>query len=190
MPWRVEKRWRDRWSSGKPDEGRHTRPADLRLEEVCAEQWEELAAVRLKALADAPGAFLAVIDQEQSWKESEWRRAIENARWVAARSAGVIIGVARSSAGDVPTQRHIEAVWVEPSWRRNRVASRLVHWLIEKERETNIVQEMLIWVIDSNKAARQLYEELGFTPTGESPQPIKGRGAQVEERLRLPIADC
>ena len=175
--------------AGRRDEGRRIGPAELRLDEVEVDQWQELSIVRLTALEEAPDAFIAVPDQEQSWQETDWRQAIKSARWVAARSADAIIGLARSTTDGVPTRRHIEAVWVEPSWRRRRVASSLVRWLIEKERETDVVQEILVWVIDSNKAARRLYEGLGFEPTGEPPQPIKGRGSRVEERLRLLVAD-
>jgi ribosomal protein S18 acetylase RimI-like enzyme len=189
VPWPIsEGAARSVVETGRRDEGRGIDPAGLHLKEVDADQWQELRAVRLKALEQAPDAFMAVLDEEQSWQETEWRQTIKDATWVAARSAGAIIGVARSTVDSVPTRRHIEAVWVEPSWRRRGVASDLVRWLIEKERKAEVVQEILIWVIDSNKAARRLYEGLGFEPTGERPQSIQGRGSRVEERLRLHIA--
>ena len=53
--------------------------------------------------------------------------------------------VARSSQDpESPERRYIEAVWVEPEFRRLGVGRRLVRWLIDHERKSGI-KEILLW---------------------------------------------
>ena len=103
---------------------------------------------------------------EADWLEEDWRSAIRQARWVVARTAHDVIGVARSSREqESPERRYIEAVWVAPEFRRLGVGSGLVQWLIDREQESGI-KEILLWVIDSNDYARGFYLRMGFRSTG------------------------
>jgi ribosomal protein S18 acetylase RimI-like enzyme len=152
----------------------------VRLDRVTPADWKELRSVRLRALADAPKAFISEHDREADWLEENWRSAIQQARWVVARTAHGVIGVARSSQDpESPQRRYIEAVWVAPEFRRLGVGQRLVRWLIDCEMRSGI-GEILLWVIDSNAHARSFYFSLGFRPTGRR-QPVPGRETRTEE---------
>jgi ribosomal protein S18 acetylase RimI-like enzyme len=156
--------------------------AQVRLDSVGPGDWEDLRSVRLRALTDAPKAFVSEHSREAGWLEDDWRSAIQEARWVVARTAHDVIGVARSSQDTKsPKRRYIEAVWVAPEFRRLGVGGRLVHWLIDRERSSGI-KEILLWVIDSNDYARAFYLKMGFRSTGWI-QPVPEREKMVEELL-------
>ena len=173
-------------SGNRTDDEESTIPG-FSLTVASAEDWKEVCRLRHDALDQAPNVFLSRQD-ERAWREAEWRAAISAATWVIARLDGEAVGIARSTAEPAEAhRRHIEAVWVGSEHRRRRIASMLVRRLvdlIEAERDTEPT-EILIWIIDSNDAARALYEKLGFEPTGET-QPIAGGEERIEERLWLP----
>ena len=159
----------------------------VRLDWATPSDWEDVRAVRLQALADAPSAFIAESSRETDWLEEDWRSAIKQARWVVARAGHFVVGVARSSQGaDSPESRFIEAVWVAPAFRRIGVGRRLVRWLIEGERRSGI-KEILLWVIDSNAYARSFYVKMGFRSTGRV-QPVPGTENRFEELLAYMVS--
>jgi ribosomal protein S18 acetylase RimI-like enzyme len=156
--------------------------ARVRLDSVAPGDWEDLRSVRLRALTDAPQAFVSKHSREAGWLEEDWRSAIHEARWVVARTAHDVIGVARSSQDtESPERRYIEAVWVAPEFRRLGVGGSLVHWLIDRER-TSGIKEILLWVINSNDYARTFYLKMGFRSTGWI-QPVPEQEEMVEELL-------
>jgi ribosomal protein S18 acetylase RimI-like enzyme len=167
----------------KPDDdGR----LQVQLDWVTPADWKDLRSVRLRALADAPKAFVSEHSREACWLEEDWRSVIQQARWVVARTAHGVIGVARSSQDpESPERRYIEAVWVAPEFRRLGVGRRLVRWLIDRERKSGI-KEILLWVIDSNVYARSFYFRMGFRPTGDR-QPVPGAQERTEELLAYVI---
>lgn len=153
---------------------------ELHLAWVTPGDWKDLRSVRLRALTDAPKAFTSEHSREAGWSEEDWLSAIQQARWVVARTAHEVIGVARSSQDmKSPESRYIEAVWVAPKFRRLGVGGRLVRRLIDRERNSGI-REILLWVIDSNDNARSFYLRIGFTPTGHI-QPAPGQEQRTEE---------
>ena len=158
----------------------------VRLDWVTPEDWKDLRSVRLRALADTPKAFVSEHSREAGWLEEDWRSAIQQARWVVARTAHGVIGVARSSQDpESPERRYIEAVWVAPEFRRLGVGHRLVRWLIDRERKSGI-KEILLWVIDSNVYARSFCLRMGFRSTGRI-QPVPGGEERTEELLAYVI---
>lgn len=64
-----------------------------------------------------------------------------------------------------PRACFIESVWITPSVRRRGLGALLVRYLIEIQRAKGI-QDFHLWVFDKNRPAIELYERLGFRPTG------------------------
>jgi hypothetical protein len=56
-----------------------------------------------------------------------------------------------------------------------------VRWSAERQ-----ALEVILWVTDSNTAARTLYEQAGFRPTGER-QPLPSNPALSQSLLRLSL---
>ena len=172
-------------SHREPDDGGRLQ---VRLDWVTLADWKDLRSVRLRALADAPKAFVSEHSREADWLEEDWRSVIQQARWVVARTAHDVIGVARSSQDpESPERRYIEAVWVAPEFRQLGVGRRLVRWLIDRERKSGI-KEILLWVIDSNVYARSFYFRMGFRSTGRV-QPVSSGEKRTEELLAYVIGN-
>lgn len=147
-----------------------------------ADEWSLAREVRLRALKDSPTAYLADYEIEVTVGEDGWRERFTRMRWVVARDAERVIGMASSVrvAGRPPYERHIESVWVDPRYRRTGVLRALLGQLAAEE---PAVSEWRVWVLDTNTLAFQVYDRLGFSPTGERQLLSDGSGRR-EIRLR------
>jgi pimeloyl-ACP methyl ester carboxylesterase/GNAT superfamily N-acetyltransferase len=156
-----------------------------------AADWEALRDLRLRALADAPEAFASTLAAELAFPAEEWRRRAAggpaSARFIA-REGDADVGVAAVFAEpEVPGRLHLVSMWVDPRHRRRGVARALVdlalRWAAERQ-----AHEMILWVVDQNTAARALYEQAGFRPTGER-QPLPSNPELTESMLRRNVEE-
>lgn len=148
-----------------------------------ADEWPIARDVRLRALKDSPSAYIADYEDEVTVGEDGWRERFTRMLWAVARDETRIIGLASSVRVAVrpPYERHIESVWVDPRYRRNGVLRAVLGQLAAIEPD---VTEWRVWVLDTNTIARQVYERLGFYPTGERQLLADGSGRR-EIRLRF-----
>jgi GNAT superfamily N-acetyltransferase len=140
---------------------------------VDPDDWEVLRDIRLAALRDAPDAFGSTYEQQAAFTEEDWRR---RAAEVAAFLAYVPEVSATEPAGlaggypEEPGVIELVSMWVRPQARGHGVGEALVtavaDWAKRSEAAT-----LHLWVTESNRSARLLYERCGFAPTGER-QPL------------------
>jgi ribosomal protein S18 acetylase RimI-like enzyme len=155
----------------------------LDLQVLAPTDWRTLRDTRLRALRDSPHAFASRYDDELHWNERQWRRMFDDATWIVAREAGNVIGLARLVGEPAEfSARHAESIWVAPERRRRGVLRSLMQALVEIEHRRGIT-DIFLWVLEDNYEAQQVYETLGFRPTGER-QFLHDYG-QFERRLRL-----
>jgi ribosomal protein S18 acetylase RimI-like enzyme len=128
-----------------------------------------LRELRLRALRDAPYAYFASLEREESLPLSYWQEwatsedkvmlvAVEDGRWLG--MAGAFVH---------PEQRGTVSLWwlwVAPSARGRGLARRLVEVRADWARKLGVVRLELA-VAENNEAAKALYRGLGFVPTGE-----------------------
>jgi ribosomal protein S18 acetylase RimI-like enzyme len=161
----------------------------MQARQARAADWQALRQLRLRALADTPDAFASTLEAEASFPDEVWRQRAEggpaSANFIA-REGGVDVGLAAVFAEpEAPGRMHLVSMWVDPGYRRRGVAralvDRAVRWAAERR-----AREVILWVADQNTAARRLYEQLGFRPTGER-QPLPSNPARTESLLRLPL---
>ncbi|MFG1906426.1 GNAT family N-acetyltransferase [Kribbella sp. NPDC048928] len=147
-----------------------------------ADDWPLAREVRLRALKDSPTAYLADYEIEVTVGEDGWRERFTRMHWVVARDAERVIGMASSVrvVGRPPDERHVESVWVDPRYRRTGVLRALLGQLAAEE---PAVGEWRVWVLDTNTVAFEVYDRLGFSPTGERQLLSDGSGRR-EIRLR------
>ncbi|MET9317086.1 GNAT family N-acetyltransferase [Kribbella sp. NPDC003505] len=148
-----------------------------------ADDWPIAREVRLRALKDSPSAYIADYEVEVTVGEDGWRERFTRMRWVVARDEARIIGLASSVRvlDRPPYERHIESVWVDPRYRRTGVLRAVLAELAAIEPD---VTEWRVWVLDTNAVARQVYDRLGFSPTGER-QLLEDHSGRCEIRLRF-----
>jgi ribosomal protein S18 acetylase RimI-like enzyme len=154
-----------------------------------AADWQELRELRLRALADAPDAFSGTLEQAVALPQEVWRQWAEGGPASAdflAHEGGVAVGmVGVFGEPNAPGRMQLVAMWVDPRHRRRGIARALadqvVRWASERQ-----AREVILWVTDTNTAARMLYERVGFRPTGER-EPLPSNPALTQSLLRLSL---
>ncbi|WP_214411120.1 GNAT family N-acetyltransferase [Sphaerisporangium fuscum] len=152
------------------------------------DDWKLFRDVRLAALADAPGAFGATLEQELGYDEARWRERLrpENGVRFAAVAAGRAVGLAGAwVTGDRSGVAELVSMWVDPAARGTGTAAllveRVVGWAAAQGH-----REIRLWVVDGNDRAAGLYRRLGFSATGET-QPYPNAAGVLEHLMVRPL---
>jgi GNAT superfamily N-acetyltransferase len=127
--------------------------------------WGLLRDIRLRALADAPAAFGAALQQAESFDEDEWKRRARgwvrpgDVAFVVGGGEGMVVGVRE---GD---ECWLGAMWVAPEWRQGGVGAALASAVIDWARSWG-ARRVVLGVAEGNTPAVALFERLGFVETG------------------------
>jgi hypothetical protein len=100
--------------------GHEARPPDAVIRRLGPDEWRDLRAIRLRALADAPDAFGSTLERERGRGEAAWRGWLEDGARVVvvAERDGGLVGIA--SGGPAPADEQVAglyAMWVTPEAR-------------------------------------------------------------------------
>jgi len=156
--------------------------------EVVAEDWEALRDIRLEALRDAPDAFGSTHEREAAFGEADWQRRISRGgsflgylpEASATEPAGLIGGYQED-----PATVELVSMYVRPKARGRGVGEALIATVIDWAAARN-ASSVHLWVTETNKPARLLYERCGFTLTAER-QPLPSNPALGEVAMSRPI---
>jgi GNAT superfamily N-acetyltransferase len=166
----------------------------VRVRRVVPAEWVALRAVRLAALADAPGAFGSTSARELAFDEAEWRRRAANTptfiAWRGDEPVGLVAVVARQEGDGTGSRREWEllSMWVSPDARGGGSADLLVSAAAEVARAGS-AERLTLWVADGNARARAFYLRAGFRPTGVWQTFRRHDGSTFEEeQLVMPLA--
>ena len=167
--------------------------ARVEVRRIRADEWRQLRDVRLRALLDAPDAFLTTHAEASAVPDDEWRAATRRRATGDVEAAFVAVGADRlvglvgvytptgddptgdDPTGDEPTgddptaDDTVELVqmWTAPEARRTGLGRRLVDAVLEWAGERTV----RLGVIRGNDAARNLYESVGFVDDTSPPRP-------------------
>jgi ribosomal protein S18 acetylase RimI-like enzyme len=145
--------------------------------------WAVVRAVRLRALADAPGAFAATLAAEEELTEEDWQRRVAGSGWYVAFDDQHPIGLAGSYRVAGSNDWHLVSMWIDPSARGSGVAGRLVTAVANATRRAHGAR-LLLWVVLGNEPALHLYRRHGFAPTGHR-QPLPSDPTVTEMEMAL-----
>ncbi|MFI5064495.1 MAG: GNAT family N-acetyltransferase [Streptosporangiales bacterium] len=148
--------------------------------------WRRLRLIRLRALRDAPHAFISSYYHEAGHDADWWRERLSNDTWLLAFCAATSIqpiGVISATLGLIDSSPHpyVNSLWVARAHRRRHVARTLLHAVLAHLAEEG-ADAASLWILDGNEAALRLYLAAGFTPTGHR-QLVPGSVNRHEERL-------
>jgi GNAT superfamily N-acetyltransferase len=143
---------------------------------IRGDEWPELRALRLRALADAPMAFGSTLAREEAFPEQVWReRAAEGAAGAArvtfiAEQDGEWVGLATGLAGD-PEDRDdprsvLVGMFVAPTRRERGIGTQLVEAVVAWAQSRRAIG-ISLRVNATNGPAIALYEKCGFRRTGQ-----------------------
>jgi GNAT superfamily N-acetyltransferase len=147
--------------------------------------WQALREIRLQALCDAPYAFSSTHAREAAFGADEWRqRATRDGSFLAflpeVSPAG--LGGAYLAA---PETAELISMFVRPQARGRGVGEAIIDavlgWAVQKG-----ATAVHLWVTETNKPARMLYERCGFTVTAER-QPLPSNPALGEIGMQRPV---
>ncbi len=166
------------------------------MRRIDASEWRKLRALRLQALRDAPTAFGSTFEREASFPDERWQLlaasgasgmddvaviAAVDGEWVA-MARGYL---ERRDQRSAPPAAWLIAVYVDPRWRGHGLGRAVSGAVVDWARERG-ASEVLLHVGDWNGAARRVYEDLGFRPTGvRATLSHDPSVAESEMRLRL-----
>lgn len=159
------------------------------VREGTQEDWELMRDVRLAALAEAPHAFGSTYAEESAFTEERWRSRFHEraatffAHEEPAAGAGPRLTGAAGLAGVYVEDgtANLVSVWVHPSARGLGAGVALIEAAAAWTRARGF-GALFLWVTESNAPARRLYDQCGFTPTGER-QPLPSDPALPEIRM-------
>lgn len=155
-------------------------------------EWRVYRDVRLRALADSPDAFGAVLAEEADRLDAEWARrlaaGVDSATDlpVLAEVQGEAIGLAWARID--PSRLDVAVLyqmWVAPTHRGLGAGRSLLRAVIAWARERN-ASVLDLAVTCGDRPARRLYERAGFTPVGE-PQPLRPGSTLLAQSMRLEL---
>lgn len=160
-------------------------PADraVLVVRVAEDDWRDLRAVRLAALAEAPSAFGSNLTREQGYDEDRWRAWTRSSVAFLAFVDGMPVGIAAGRPGESSEEREIVSVWVDPTCRGRAIASRLLVAVLDWA-EADGSERVRLWMMRGNDAARRVYERLGFETTGRS-KPLPRNPQLIEDEWVL-----
>jgi GNAT superfamily N-acetyltransferase len=153
----------------------------VEVREVGPDDWLIMRDVRLEALRGAPYAFASTYAREARFSEAEWRRRASSRDIFLAYLPELGAAPAGIAAGfeDGPGAFELVSMWVRPQARGQMAGSALITAVVDWARARD-APALHLWVTESNKPARLLYERCGFTPTGErQPLPSDPRLAEI-----------
>jgi GNAT superfamily N-acetyltransferase len=134
------------------------------IRRVEPDDWELLRDVRLRALREAPGAFLSTHTQESAFPVSTWQERASQANGASfvALHDGTAEGLATGIFAADPETVVLVGMWVAPALRGTGVARDLVASVVEWARARGS-ERVILSVEGDNERAARLYERCGFT---------------------------
>ena len=144
------------------------------------EDWEELREIRLRALADAPDAFGAVLAEVEAYDDRVWRDrlATNNPTYVVREATGTV-AMAGGFAPPDSSVAFVWGMWTAPAARGRGHSSALLDTVVTWAR--TIGRTPHLHVTEGNDAARRLYVRHGFEPTGTWEPLREGSVLRIEE---------
>lgn len=134
------------------------------------DDWQRLSVIRLRALNDSPESFWATADQEADLTPEQWRERLSNPGVVNivavddGRDVGLAVGAPHHA---LPDAAGMYSVWVAPEGRGKGIGAAVISEVIGWAREAGY-RSIYLDVSDVNVAAKRLYAQAGFTPTGRT----------------------
>ncbi len=147
---------------------------------------EAVAALRRRALAEAPLVFLASDEDDHASKAEVVRADLERpggSRILGAFAPALVgcVGLAAARHRKASHKRIVWGLYVRPERRREGIAHRLLDAAVAVARSQPGVRRIELGVSDAAPGARRLYEQVGFRVWGVEPDALRVDGRSVAE---------
>lgn len=152
------------------------------------EQWQRYRELRLIALRDSPDAFGSTLERELHQPEDFWRARLTRAiATLIASSYDRDLGIAVVAAiNDEPHHAGLFSVWLDPHARGQGLSDLLIARAIACASSAGFYK-LSLEVGDYNKHASNLYQRMGFKPTGRTSHLAPPREHIIEHELAITL---
>jgi ribosomal protein S18 acetylase RimI-like enzyme len=134
------------------------------------DEWKKVRDIRLRALEMDPDAYGQTLEKAATHDEAHWRTRADppdGAAFVAVDDEGRFVGMASGApAPNRPTSAGLFGMWVAPEARRKGIARALIDAVETWARAAGFAT-IGLGVTTTNDAAIELYEDVGYSDTGE-----------------------
>jgi GNAT superfamily N-acetyltransferase len=158
------------------------------VRETVMADWQAWRDVRLLALRTAPDAFSSTYAEQVRLGEDYWRQRVTGGglflAWIPEASTFEPAGMAGGYQA-APGTVELISMFVRPQARGRGVGEALIDVVTGWARERDATSVHL-WVTETNKHARLLYERCGFSLTAER-QPLPSNPALGEVGMTRPL---
>ena len=147
--------------------------SEISVRALGEDDWQVYRDIRLAALQEAPGAFVATRAQEEAFDEQVWRQRVRRSRRLVAERDGSPLGVVSLGQADEPYAGTGElfGLWVAPEARGSGVAWKLVEAGAEQALQDGR-SHLSYWVGTDNGRAVAFASSFGFRP-GANRRPMR-----------------
>ncbi|HEU4676143.1 MAG TPA: GNAT family N-acetyltransferase [Motilibacteraceae bacterium] len=134
----------------------------LRIRAVGVEDWQVWRGLRLRALEEAPYAFGSRFTEWQDAPEERWRaRLTEVPLNLVGDYSGQPAGMTSLTAVDDAGDAELISMWVAPEARGRGMGDALISSAVSEARRAR-AHRVVLWVVQDNRRAEQLYRRHGF----------------------------
>ena len=150
------------------------------------DEWEAYKAIRLKALQTDPAAFGVSYEQEAAQSDEAWQQklAAPGRRMYAAKVGeriAAITGVRFETAAHVDHLATLIAVFTDPDFRNQGIGTKLFEKILADLRENQKVVKVRLSVNNTNEAAKNFYEKVGFEQVGLARKEMRVNGQYYDQ---------
>ena len=161
----------------------------MRVRQIEAGDWARWRDFRYAMLQEAPYAFgmtyadaLARTDEDWQDRATAMAQGVQTTLYVAEEDGDWLACAGGYVEDGVP---NVFGVWTRPDARGRGYADACIRAVVEWARRTGAA-EVRLWATDTNRAARRVYERLGFVPNGKV-QPLPSDPTLSESEYALPL---
>lgn len=157
---------------------------------LTAEDAEFYRELRIEALMLAPDAFGATLEEalDKPVEITAEQLSSPSATTFGAFVGGRLLGnvtLKRHTAAKLQHRANVVAVYVTPSARGRRIASRLMDALIEHAKSLEGLEQLYLAVVTDNESAIELYKRSGFEKYGTEYRSMKVESRYIDEDLMV-----
>jgi GNAT superfamily N-acetyltransferase len=153
------------------------------VQEITANEWQRLRAIRLRALTESEQAFGGTFEAESAEDEISWRSKFEKLDFLIASVDGVDAAMLSVEVlvGDFGATCWIGGCWSDPEFRGKGLMRAMFTFIDQQEKDWK-VQGLGVWTDNYNAIAA--YEKLGFVKMGGDVESTRKPGLFYQRMIR------
>ena len=159
-----------------------------RIIKLQPEEWAKYKKIRLEALQSDQIAFAITYAQAILTSDKEWEEKLANQTSIflfAAINEEIVgtIGAYLQGKNEPIDTAVIVGVYVHPDYRGQKIGKKLLQELLQEISSRKGIATVKLWVSETQKPARALYESFGFSYIGKEKKKIKFQGKEYDELI-------